>query len=115
MPHQFKVWDKEKNRMVGQQWMLPNPDDRFEVLILSGAVDKNDMPIGHKDIVTYGKNKYLVRYNGSKLRWIIIPYDVRDTTIWEEPLNSEMAKNMEIVSNLLQEEANHERETGNTV
>jgi hypothetical protein len=107
MIYKIRAWDKQKNRMAGQQWLVPG--DRLEVLRLSGARDKNGTDIGEKDIVTFRGNKYLANYNKEMLRWVITTFIVDDFGNREYGLearfNSEMAKEMEVIGNILREDA----------
>ena len=101
--HKIKAWDKKKERMIGQQWVLPNLDNRLEILRLSGANDKNGVDIGEYDVLYYNHNRYIALYDNNMLRWIlkeIVSWENKTYCGLQEELTSEMARNMEIVGTM---------------
>ena len=110
MPHQFKVWDKKKKRMVGQQWMLPNPDNRFEVLIFTGAKDKDGVDIAYKDIVKWGRSEFVIDFNDISLCWQLELISQNITGKVFDQLNSINAREMKVIGSILQQEVDNEGE-----
>jgi hypothetical protein len=89
--------------MVGQQWILPDPENRFDVLIYCGAKDKNGVDIADNDIINLDGTICQVVFDGGKLRWVLINHKKNDTTNYEVPFSREMASKSEVMSNVLQE------------
>jgi hypothetical protein len=103
MGNSFQVWDRKKHRMVGQQWVLHDPEDRYEVLIYCGAKDRNKMDISDNDIIEFNGSQYRVVYDASKLKWVLIPHKDRESTLYQIPFNQEMASKSEVIGNVLQQ------------
>ena len=107
--HKFQVWDRYKNRMTGQQWMIPD-FDRYEVLIMCGLQDKHGIDIVDQDIVMMenGVTECIVFHNYDLARWqfAVINRDEKDRITRGIPhdLTPEIARKMQIISNFVQEE-----------
>ena len=99
--HHFKLWDKQKERFVGQQWIIPDAG-RFVVILLSGLTDKKGIDICDKDIVTYRENKYAVEYMRETAIWIMTRLGDNTGYFIELSNAPHLSKDMEVIGNVLQ-------------